>query len=229
MNWKMIYLDEVLSTNDEALKEFCHTCVVAKKQTKGRGRCGRDWVSSEGNLFFSVVLERPQENVHLLSFIVALSVVESLSDVNAQLKWPNDVLIDGKKVAGILLECHDDKVIAGVGINTTSVPEGKFLYPITSLNGLYENEKLLQNILKRLDDNCLLFKEGGFEPIRQKCMQYMMGLSKEIMVRLPMEEVRGVFTNIACDGAIELQLKDSSIRLIRAGDVFLLNEGIKNE
>ena len=229
MNWKMIYLDEVLSTNDEALKEFYHTCVVAKKQTKGRGRCGRNWVSSDGNLFFSIVLEKPKENVHLLSFVVALSVVESLSSVGAQLKWPNDVLIDGKKVAGILLECHEDKVVAGVGINTVCMPEGDFLYPITSLNGLYKNEDLLHNILRRLDENCLLFKENGFEPIRQKCMKYIMGFSKEIMVRLPMEEVRGVFNNIACDGAMELQLKDSSTRLIRAGDVFLLNEGIKNE
>lgn len=229
MKWNVKYFDELLSTNDKALDELCHTCVVAKKQTKGRGRCGRTWVSSEGNLFFSLVLEKPKTDAHLLSFVVALSVVECLKDLNAKLKWPNDILVNGKKVAGILLEAVDDKVIAGVGINTKVVPTGDFLYPVASLNGVYENEDLLHHILERLDENLYVLKEQGFLAIREKYFNFMLGISKQIKVQLPLEEVQGTLLGIALDGAMELKLNDSSIRLIRAGDVFLMNEGIKNE
>ena len=166
MKWNLIFFDKVESTNDAAASLPFNTCVVAKEQTKARGRMGRKWISLTGNLFFSLVLKNYGIQTPLLSFVLSLSVAECLKEFNVMIKWPNDVLIDSKKVSGILLENLGDKVIAGVGINTQQAPFKDVLYPTASLNGKIKNDVLLKNILNSLDENIHLFETEGFQKIK---------------------------------------------------------------
>jgi len=115
------------------------TVVVARRQTQGRGRHGRDWFSPEGNLYASILLRpgRPPARLSELGFIVALAAADAvdslLPDGHAKLKWPNDVLIDGQKIAGILVEIvEDDAAVIGIGLNIAQAPEAA-PYPVTCL------------------------------------------------------------------------------------------------
>lgn len=229
MKWNLIYLDEVSSTNDEAALLPQGSCVVAKKQTNGRGKCARKWVSETGNLFFSVVLKNYEYKTPLLSFVVAVSVAESLSEFSVQLKWPNDVLLNYKKIAGILLENRDDKVVVGVGINTLKKPQGLFLYPTDGLNGALHNAEVLKRFLERLESNLCLFENEGYAPIREKWLSFACNKGKIIKVKMPNEEIIGRFLDLTGEGLLKIETDDLSCRYISAGDVFLLNEGIKNE
>lgn len=229
MKWNLIYLDRTTSTNDVAKSLPFLSVVVAREQTKGRGRYARNWVSEPDNLFFSVVLKEFGVKTHLLSFVVAISVAESLASLAAKIKWPNDILIHGKKVAGILLELFDDKVIVGIGINTMQMPKGDFVYPVGCLDGAVTNEILLNNILNNLSNNIKIFEENGFEKIREKWLGFALGLGEEIVVKLPKNIYEGIFEDMTNDGAIQLKMKDLSCKYITAGDVFLLNEGKNNE
>ncbi len=227
MKWNLIYLDRTTSTNDVARLLPCLSVVVAKEQTKGRGRYARTWVSEQDNLFFSVVLKDADVKTPLLSFVVAISVAESLALFDAKIKWPNDILINTQKVAGILLERCDDKVIVGVGINTTHMPKGDFLYPVGCLDGMVTNEILLNNILNNLSKNIEIFENMGFEKIKEKWLKFAVGLGEKIVVKLPKDTYEGLFENMTNEGAIQLKLKDLSYKYITVGDVFLLNEGKK--
>ncbi len=229
MKWNLIFFESVESTNDTAAKLQVADCVVAKEQTKSRGRMGRKWFSLEGNLFFSVVLKSYTNQTPLLSFVVSLSVAEALKDFSVKIKWPNDVLIEDKKVAGILLENLGDKVVVGVGINTQKSPNEKVLYPTTSLNGKISNEMLLKNILTRLEENIQLFEKKGFFVIKEKWLTYSKGVGKEIVIRLPNEEIKGEFVGLTDEGAVQIKTKDLCCRNIMAGDVFFLDERKKND
>lgn len=229
MKWNLICLDIVESTNDAASLLPVYSCVVAKEQTKARGRCDRSWISLKGNLFFSLVLKNYAEKTPLLSFLISLVVAESLKNFPVMLKWPNDVLIEGKKVAGILLENLGDKVVVGVGINTKFAPEENVLYPTSSLNGLVENEALLREILNKIEIYLDIFENTGFQYIKEKWLSYSKGIGQQILVRLPNKEIKGEFIGLTDEGAVQLQTDDLCHHLIMAGDVFLLNERKKND
>jgi BirA family biotin operon repressor/biotin-[acetyl-CoA-carboxylase] ligase len=115
------------------------TVVVAGRQTRGRGRHGRDWFSPEGNLYASILL-RPElqpSRLSELGFIVALAAADAVDAVlpggRARLKWPNDVMVDGAKVAGILVEIIEDSAaVIGIGLNIVQAPEGA-TYPVACL------------------------------------------------------------------------------------------------
>jgi BirA family biotin operon repressor/biotin-[acetyl-CoA-carboxylase] ligase len=126
----LLYFASVTSTNDIARQQALRkspegTAVIADRQTTGRGRLKRPWVSPEGNIAVSVVLYPDRKNLHFLTMLAALAVlysIEKTTAVKCQLKWPNDVLINGKKVCGILLESKAsadsvDYAIIGIGIN----------------------------------------------------------------------------------------------------------------
>ncbi len=229
MKWILKYLDETTSTNDVAETLPVGSCVVAKSQTKGRGKCGRSWVSEEGNLFFSVVLKNFEFKTPLLSFVVALSVAESLKNFGVTLKWPNDVLLNHRKVAGILLENKDEKVIAGIGVNTLKLPRGNFLYKTGCLGGQIHNDVLLEEILSRLDYNLELFETKGFIPVRQKWLSFACGLGEKIKICLPNEEIIGIFLDLTGEGLLKLGMENLPCRYVSAGDVFLLTKGNENE
>ena len=222
MNWIKYYLTETDSTNTVAMAYSVGSVVVAERQTNGRGRNGRVWHSLDGNLFLSVVLPMYGYQTPLLSFVAGVSLQEALAEFSVRLKWPNDVLLNGAKVAGILLEVQSDKVIAGFGVNVCQCPTGdELMYPATSLNGRISLTDLTDRLLNALSENLELFETKGFEPIRQKWLKTAVGLQKEITVRLPHKTVFGVFEALTPQGAISLKQSDGTYQTIVAGDIFI--------
>ncbi len=205
-------------------------------QEQGVGRRGRGWTSPRGNLYCSVLL-RPDCTASegaKLSFMVAVALHRALvdhlpEDRKTSLKWPNDLLINRKKLAGILLESKSDAsgrldwLVIGTGVNIASYPKKTEGLPATSLKneGATLNvQKVLEGYAFHLLDLYTLWKENGFEPVRQAWLAAAGGIGERITVRLPGEEFGGLFTDLDPDGALVLKQDDGSVRLINAGEVF---------
>ena len=168
-----IYCDEVESTNELLLnsKDFSQngTVLLAEYQSKGKGRKDKVWISNSGqNLTFSVLLkgEFKSRKINLINLSTSLAIaqaIENLCQLNVELKWPNDVLIDKKKVAGILLESTSKnnkiiKIVIGIGINVNQPNfPGKFDIPPTSIrkefHSIVNRERLLSEVLNNLEQN----------------------------------------------------------------------------
>lgn len=133
MDWHLTKTGDIPSTMDwakqkarEGAPDF--TAVMAKTQSQGRGRVGRQWESPEGNLYFSFLMRVPAEVCGLMSLSLAIALHDALKPLIAApitLKWPNDVLVDGRKIAGILIEREGDAAIVGIGVNILFAPPGK--------------------------------------------------------------------------------------------------------
>ena len=215
------FFDRVSSTQDIAKTYPVGSVIVAKQQDKGRGRMGRTWVSEPGNLFFSAVLPE-YEKPYLYGFVASLSVAEALASYSPRLKWPNDVLLQNKKVCGLLLEHENDKVILGVGVNIVSSPKEGMLYETISLKDVGPVptvEQLLTVCLTCLEKNIQQLMDSGFAPIRRRWLEYAMGLGQHIRVALPNETLEGEFEGLTEEGFLRLRLSDGQIKIIVAGDV----------
>jgi BirA family biotin operon repressor/biotin-[acetyl-CoA-carboxylase] ligase len=230
------------STNDEA-KAFARlgategTLVWALRQESGRGRRGRAWNSPEGNLYSSVVLRpgRPPAEAAQISFVAALAIADTAEAVlpegaDIRCKWPNDVLIHGRKVSGILLESEPAEdgglgwLVLGVGINLRHFPEGTD-YPVTSLTAEgappLEPAGLLEIYAANLARWYGRWREGGFTPIRDAWIARATGLGGPVVVRLADRTLTGTFADLDSDGVLLLDADDGSGRQrIAAGDVF---------
>lgn len=246
-DYHLLSYDELDSTNEEARRLAegggAHGAVIwAKRQTAGRGRMGRLWVSAEGNLFCSVLLTPncDQETAAQLSFVSAVAVVETLKpiiseDSELSCKWPNDVLLNGKKVGGILLESFETAdmtpgqdrmvrwVVAGIGINIDSCPEN------TDLKATYLKEAgveiisakiVLSRFIHHFITEYDIWAKKGFAPIRKRWMEYAFKLDKAIEVRLPKETYTGIFEGIDTSGHLLLKPRSGKRMAISAGDVF---------
>lgn len=206
-------------------------------QTAGRGRRGREWVAREGN-FSATLLMRPDCDAGKgaeLSFVAALAlsdVLQAFSPVRpVELKWPNDVLFDDKKIAGILLESTAsagaklDWLSIGCGVNLTFHPED-MPYPATSLEAagiapptsLEFLERLAAAFAKRYRN----WIDEGFPAVRAAWLDRAKGQGKQIKARLGSETVTGTFTDLDETGALVIELGDGSIRKITAGEVFFV-------
>ena len=214
--------------------------VTAKAQTAGRGRLGRAWASPVGNLYASFLIESPEGFTRTpeLSFVAAVAVIATIqvllpdrgSDAALRCKWPNDVLFDGAKVSGILLEtthAPDSNgifVVLGIGLNLVPVELPQAPYPITSLaehGGHVGRVQALEALAKQLAHYLDVWRQDGFAPIRQFWLDHAAGLSQTISVQLPSEKLSGRFIEIDIDGALVLQDSSGQHRRILAGDVTL--------
>lgn len=235
------HYDTLDSTNDEArlLAEAGKSgplWVVADKQTGGRGRRGRAWVSEPGNLFASLLLrpDCPASELSGLVFAAALAVQNTVrnslaGESKVRCKWPNDVLVDGAKVAGILLESSSspsgmlDWVIVGIGINVENAPREDVLYSATSLAEKGSSESV-EKVMSRLADRFAfwynIWCENGTEEILSTWLDEAGGVGESVTVRFDDEELNGTFETITDDGTMILRLADGSARNIVAGDVF---------
>jgi BirA family biotin operon repressor/biotin-[acetyl-CoA-carboxylase] ligase len=230
----IIELQTVGSTNDHAKllakgRAASGTVVWAHEQTGGRGRQGNHWVSLPGNLFMSMIL-RPQaaaEHIGQLSFVSAVAlanVLEKIIPASAQLslKWPNDVLINRKKAAGILIETEGGMpwVVVGIGVNITSAPEGA-----VSLHEIGASDCTAGQVLELLAQEMEVLMKGwekdGFEAIRQIWLKRAHKLGGDITARLPRESLTGRFQGIDPTGALQLQMPDGTMRTINSGEVFI--------
>ena len=222
MIWKKFTFETVDSTNKVAADYPIGSVIVANSQTSGRGRYGHTWVSDKGNLYMSAVLKTYDEQTPLMAFVVAVSVADALGKTgfSPQLKWPNDILLNGAKLAGILLEQVDDKLIVGIGVNCASCPDN-LPYPATHLNGKIGADQLADLILEQLMYWTGLFETDGFMPIYHKWKSYAVGMGQTITVRLPNETLQGIFKDLSESGALLLQLPDNTVKHITAGVVLL--------
>ncbi len=229
------------STMDEAarlLKQSADTngtVVSALEQTGGRGRMERVWVSRPGNLYASMILKPPCSALiwPQLSFVIALAVHGAVRKLlptkNVQLKWPNDVLVEDKKISGILLEKRsdingEDALVIGFGINCLSHPTDT-LYPSTSLTleGVdnLEPENLLPDVLKTFDAFYQAWLKHGFAPIRDAWLNVAKGIGQPINVRQQNGQISGIFTDIAAeDGALLVTTAQGELVRVGAGDVY---------
>ncbi len=232
--------DSLGSTNDTAIAAACGGApgglvVTARRQLAGRGRHGRQWDSPEGNLYCSVLL-RPDCPVAVaaqLSFVAAVALAESLAAYLPQpgrigCKWPNDILHDGAKLAGILIESHGsaqgtaDWVVIGCGVNLTHHPADT-PYPATHMRAAGATicpGTLLGEYVRMLDIWYGRWKGEGFAPVRAAWLERACYLGEEMIARAGRQEWRGIFEGLSDDGAIRLRLADGGRRLIAAGEVF---------
>jgi BirA family biotin operon repressor/biotin-[acetyl-CoA-carboxylase] ligase len=234
-NFTITHLKQTESTNSLALElarsyQINHNHIIlADIQTGGKGRMGRNWVSPSGNLYFSLVL-KPKKSLEIssqLSFVAAVCLGLVLAELSndakrINYKWPNDILIDDKKVAGILLESDAGFVILGIGVNIKSHPQNTN-YPACNLEdqGFAIDDKI--NLLKKFLDNFSnlyqKWQDFGFTPIRNLWLNQAYNLNKEINVNLPNKSLRGVFKNLDEQGNLVLET-DKKIQLITSGEVF---------
>lgn len=231
-DWKYFEFKEVGSTNDK-IREYCQSegqrvVVRADTQTAGRGRWGRSWQSAAGNLFFSAAFEFDIKEAGKLAFICSLSLLQALKKIapsaDILLKWPNDVLLNGAKVSGILLEKGEENyIIAGIGVNVAVAPKVEnAVYKITSLADAAIKTtapELMLLFMESFSQNLSLLQTKGFAVLRTEWLKYAKNLGKEIIVRQNGKEWKGVFAGIDEDAVLLMQTP-AGVRKILAGDVF---------
>ncbi len=241
MNITVLTFDTIDSTNTEALKQARQgadegLCIVAREQTAGRGRHGRSWVSEkDSGLYFSIVL-RPKldtRSLPLITLMAGMAVHDTLQELGLKpdIKWVNDILVDEKKISGILAETTETAnglaVVVGIGINlkssnfpaeladsATSIAE-----KLTTAN--FSADQLAENLTKYLSYFYDILKaEGGPEQIIDEWRtrsRYFVG--KPVRVVLENETVFGMTDGLESNGALRLRKNDGSIIVIQAGDV----------
>ncbi|MBH89346.1 MAG: biotin--[acetyl-CoA-carboxylase] ligase [Magnetovibrio sp.] len=239
---KLIIHEIIDSTNEEAKRLARNgmpegVVVWAKEQSSGVGRRGRKWESARGNLFFSVLL-RPDcsaSKAMQLSYVVSLSIAKIIDDVLpssvvVRCKWPNDILVENRKISGILLETQLDPIgdidwlVIGVGLNIKSFPKD-VAFPATALTHEGARKTISAEIILKLFSYHFLptykiWKNLGFESIRTAWLSRAAWLGREITVRLEKETLKGKFKDLDKDGALIL-LHNGNERRITAGDIFI--------
>lgn len=204
--------------------------IQALQQTKGRGRHGNDWASPMGNLYLSVLLRPSCKAVKAgqMAFVIALALSEAMGEViepshTKTLKWPNDILIDGKKISGILLETkldkHDrvDYLIIGTGVNIFAAPEGAMGLDQIKKEPVFVN-KFRDLYLQKLLEHYTVWQNKGFAPIREAWLKQAHGLGQNMKIRLPEVTYEGVFDGIDETGAL-LATIDGTPRSFTSGEV----------
>ena len=239
---KVVSFDETDSTNVQVKKlaeqgAVEGTVVIANRQSAGRGRLGRRWESPSGvNLYCSILLKPqiPVQQAPQLTFLSAVAVAETLKHVcqlSATVKWPNDVLIDGAKIAGLLNEMNAETeqihfVILGVGINLNMTAEQfpqELKYPATSVfletGRRVDRRVFLREFLQRLELYYLELQHEGFAPIRSRWESLCTIMNRPVSVDQGTGGLQGTVVGLDLDGALRLQCDNGQIERILAGDV----------
>ncbi|RME16277.1 MAG: biotin--[acetyl-CoA-carboxylase] ligase [Alphaproteobacteria bacterium] len=239
----LLALGEVDSTLDEAARRLAEisgpTWITATRQTAGRGRRGRPWVSPPGNFAATLVLPglTPGQGAALRSFVAALALFEACTVLGTPpdrlaLKWPNDVLLDGGKLAGILLEGlaaggRIEGLAIGIGVNLAAAPPPEALEPgalapvalADCLGTAPAPAAFLEALAPAFARWEGQFRAGGFGPIRAAWLARAARLGEAVTARLPGEEVRGIFRDVDGEGHLVLSTPRGA-RRIAAGEIF---------
>lgn len=241
-NYLIHQFDEIESTNDLAFslaenkQIFANQIIVANKQNKGRGRLNRNWESPKGNLYFSLVLQ-PQiavAKISQISFVavcalqIAVAKVFKQQKINVDIKnkWPNDLLIDQKKVAGILLESKIsnkicDFVILGIGVNINSNPTQTF-FPSTNIKNFsceISASKMLEFFLEEFENLYENWLNFGFQNIRNLWHKNAYNLNSQIRINLGNSYAEGIFQEIDEEGNLVIKNHNNETKKISFGDV----------
>ena len=236
--------DSVPSTNDIALRLTQvpvpeGTVVIADEQTAGRGRRGRPWVSPRGGVWLSVILspDLALETVPIVGFAAAIAAavaIRKTTGLLARLKWPNDVLVDGKKVVGVLTEAAPAPgwVVVGVGINANiarhALPEGP-TSPVASLQTLLgrpiDREALMRTLLRELDRWYAMLGSAGVGSVLRRWREMADTLGKPVRVEMASATICGVARDVDESGALWIAMADGTAHRVVAGDVQLRDAG----
>ena len=238
---QIIALEETDSTNDVA-KDYGKQdtaeglLVIAERQTRGRGRRGRNWLSEPGGLYFSLLL-RPKlslAEVSTITLLVAISIVQVLRkdyQLPAVIKWPNDILIDNRKVCGILTELSADPetikyLVLGIGLNCNSATDNwpeEIKAIATSLSHVLgyhiDRIKLLNQLLLQLETNYLNFIKGEFGQLIPLAREYSCLLGKNITVNTHHQTYTAKAIDINSDGSLLIQKENGKLTNLWAADV----------
>jgi BirA family biotin operon repressor/biotin-[acetyl-CoA-carboxylase] ligase len=238
-NFTISHYQEIDSSNKLAqeliaLNKIHHNHIIrADRQTAGKGRYGRVWQSPMGNLYFSLVL-KPNKNLVLasqLSFLGAVAMGLAITQAGGavQYKWPNDILLDGKKIAGLLLEStgNGEFIIIGIGVNINSHPDNSPIqaYPATDLKASgveISREILLKNFLNNFSDLYQTWQDFGFSAIRNLWLKSAFNFNKIIAVNLPDKKLTGRFIDLDQNGNLVLELENKEVKLISSGEIYSL-------
>jgi BirA family biotin operon repressor/biotin-[acetyl-CoA-carboxylase] ligase len=233
--FNIIWHDRLSSTNT-TLQELAErtpdlpsgTVIAAREQTGGRGRLDRIWISGKNeDLTFSLFL-RAGPDLHRLpsvSMAAAVAVADFLENggIHASLKWPNDVLVNGKKICGILSEAVSGGVIIGIGLNVNMDTTGHIDQPATSMRlesgKHYDREPLLQGLLEKLVPHLAAWENHGFPGIRKSWETRVTNLGKPIRLRDGNHERNGVLAGFGEDGELLLQTDESTCIPIWSGEL----------
>jgi BirA family biotin operon repressor/biotin-[acetyl-CoA-carboxylase] ligase len=234
----VVFLDLVDSTNAQALRrgragESGPLWVVAKEQSAGRGRRGTAWVSPVGNLYATLMLTdaAPLAAAPQLGFVASLALHDAAVAAapalasRLALKWPNDLLCTGRKVAGILIEGEGDPVTVaiGIGVNCCNHPDATE-FPATDFSAEgagVSAAALFDHLALTMRARLMQWNRGaGFDGVRAAWLARAVGLGQSIRVRLPEREVTGRFETIDDSGRLMLRAPTGGLEAIAAGDVF---------
>ena len=235
---KILFFEEVDSTNNKAkqiaLEEKEGTVVISEMQTSGRGRRGREWHSPKGGIYVSFILKpnMSPEKAPQITLVSSLALVEALNSMfqklNAKIKWPNDVLISGKKISGILTELSSDMekinyIVVGVGINISTginnLPENATSLKL-ELNQDISVKLFLKSFLEHYDSIYQEYLTGGIDQIIKRWKNNSDTLGKKVKIIGINETYEGLAKDIDENGALILQTKEKEIK-VYSGDVSL--------
>lgn len=240
--FRLIRLDSVGSTNDEARRLALSGAaadllvVSAITQTQGRGRRARPWLSPPGNLHCSTLIRLDGDlgTAAQLGFAAAVALVDAfrtlVPGVSFTCKWPNDVLADGRKCCGMLLEpVGREWLIVGVGVDVVAAPPpGELVYPAAALADFgYVGGDL--DVLAAFADGfgplVNEWRRDGFAPLREAWLHRARGVGEPVVVRLEGETLTGLFAGLDAEGALLLDQPSHGLRRIMAGDVYFPDGG----
>ena len=243
---RVYYFEEIDSTqnfaqNIAADKKENGTIIIAEKQTSGRGRLDRKWTSPKGGIWFSLIIH-PKFDVSSSTLIPILSAValsksiKSVLDIETEVKWPNDITMNGKKVAGVLVDASFqtnsiDYLILGIGINfdidtkklekrLTKTPN---FYGIDSLRGKEDKtppKKLLKEFLLQFEKNLFQLDKGEKSKIIKEWTKRAAGIGKKITINTSNGKISGISQGIDNDGALKIKTRNET-KKIYVGDVVL--------
>lgn len=244
-NYDFHHLGTVDSTNEEARRQVAAgfeasskpLWISAERQTAGRGRLGRKWTSPSGNLMCSLLIapKMPSKNLAEIGFVAGLALYDAvrmmIPEAKLSLKWPNDVLLEGAKVSGILIESLDNKqelLAVGIGLNLMHFPDDT-PYPAISVKAasgqIFTVNVALAHLASRFDIWLNKWQADGFKALHKAWRERAHGLGEKIKVNLPTGELEGVFDDLSMDGQLVL-INQSGTHKISAGDVFFNKKGM---
>lgn len=230
--WRLQHFETLLSTSD-----LCRTlseagepeglAILARRQTAGRGSRGRDWISDDGNLSLSLLLrprDPPRDAGHW-ALLAGVAVAESLDRAGVALKWPNDVLLHGAKLGGILIDCATDPagdlawLVIGIGLNLAAAP---ILADRTaaSLSDGTTPEALATRIMARIDHWRRIRLLEGWHPIRTAWLSHALPVGTAMTLRQGSATVAGAFQGLAEDGGLLLQT-GGRVHSFASGEIWL--------
>ena len=230
--WRLEVFESISSTSD-----FCRSraleaepeglAVVAGWQTAGRGSRGREWLSERGNLFLSVLL-RPDDDARYAGYwalLAAVAVAEALARGDVALKWPNDILQDGKKLGGILIDTQADSIgriefmVIGIGLNLRASPviEGR---DVTALANPPAPEALACKILDRLADWRQRYDR---QAVREAWLRHAMPVGTAMTLRLAHRQISGNFAGLADDASLLLDT-GGAVQKYSSGEIWLTDK-----